>query len=676
LILALLISAQVFASGKKPVNTAPVAEPFQGKKLIEIISPNSVEITLPDNTKKDFGASFYEDLVGSVVNSGRYTHQSPVGSDTQALSAGGPEGVDDYIWSGPTLPIAKISFDVKAMSFVTGSRGNRMFYGFDEHQDQKFQNEFPMKAFDQPTPYFPGSFDHEGDTDLGTLSGLDLGEGFSIDVLFAFLKVKWATYRARLKLVMHFELPSSGTTFDKEVEVKGQGYFYDVVAGYFKFEAGLTLARKDAMLKVFSNIVPGSLYAIDSVVKSMPMLGIIQQVVHDAQGAHVELNTGTNAQVQPGVLYQTFDKKFILGVERSVKSGAICRLIQGELTQLPLGATVVEFKPGELHEGVASISQGVLASSSQPLTMQVADQNIEKTKFNQAELDNEPGLGFFKKLEALLTLPYRIYRYYEYDKKLTDPVDVYSGQSLVAVVDSGIDYMNDDIHDHIWINPSPQSGDLYGWDFVSGDQRPYDDHFHGTEMASAALSKMDDGRVMALKVFNPWGVTTSDHLYSAIKYAVDHGAKVILTAWATTVNSKALQEGIQYAQDHDVVVVASAGDQKRNLDAAPMYPAAYKNRFTNLLTVAGKNGNTNISTRLVDLFSRAEDFTVSRPRDLSATFDNLSSDLASALAAGRLAQIRHEQPKLSAQESMHLLLNEAQVDPEVKTACISGRTLN
>lgn len=67
--------------------------------------------------------------------------------------------------------------------------------------------------------------------------------------------------------------------------------------------------------------------------------------------------------------------------------------------------------------------------------------------------------------------------------------------TVVAVIDTGVDYTHKDLADNIWVNEGeiPGNGidddgngyvdDVYGVDFVDGDSDPMDEHGHGTHVA-------------------------------------------------------------------------------------------------------------------------------------------------------------------------------------------------
>ncbi|UCC31508.1 MAG: S8 family serine peptidase [Phycisphaerales bacterium] len=102
---------------------------------------------------------------------------------------------------------------------------------------------------------------------------------------------------------------------------------------------------------------------------------------------------------------------------------------------------------------------------------------------------------------------------------------------IVAVVDSGIDYLHPDLAPNMWVNPG-ESGDgketdgidndgngyvddVYGYDFAFNDQDPSDAKDHGTHVAGTIAAAGDNAtgvvgvnwtaRIMALRAFTAGG---------------------------------------------------------------------------------------------------------------------------------------------------------------------------
>jgi thermitase len=143
---------------------------------------------------------------------------------------------------------------------------------------------------------------------------------------------------------------------------------------------------------------------------------------------------------------------------------------------------------------------------------------------------------------------------------------------LVAVVDTGIDWNHPDLAR----NYVP-----LGYDWVNNDPDPMDDNGHGTHCAgviaaivnnSIGMSGLAQVRVMAEKGLDESGSGSSSDLANAIVHAVDQGVNIISCSWGDPVDSTLLHEAIKYAHDHDVLVVAAAGNDAAN---SRHYPAAY-----------------------------------------------------------------------------------------------------
>ncbi|MFJ7903860.1 type VII secretion-associated serine protease mycosin [Streptomyces sp. NPDC096198] len=137
----------------------------------------------------------------------------------------------------------------------------------------------------------------------------------------------------------------------------------------------------------------------------------------------------------------------------------------------------------------------------------------------------------------------------------------------VAVVDSGVDGSHADLAGQV----------LEGRDFTGGNNAQQDLDGHGTSMASliaghghgaANASGMvglaPKAKILPLRVLETQKDANHDATWAAaVRYAVDHGAKVINLSFSND-GGKTLSEGreaIAYAESRDVVVVASAGNQ-------------------------------------------------------------------------------------------------------------------
>ncbi|WP_308377401.1 type VII secretion-associated serine protease mycosin [Streptomyces sp. ISL-99] len=152
--------------------------------------------------------------------------------------------------------------------------------------------------------------------------------------------------------------------------------------------------------------------------------------------------------------------------------------------------------------------------------------------------------------------------------RMQDTWAVTQGEGVtVAVVDSGVDASHPDLTGQV----------LEGKDFTGGGNAQEDLFGHGTSMASIIAghghgAKNESGmvgfapkaKILPLRAIQKKSDDFEDETWAeAVHYAVDKGAKVINLSFGDS-HSRTLSEGreaIAYAQAHDVVVVASSGNE-------------------------------------------------------------------------------------------------------------------
>jgi thermitase len=146
-----------------------------------------------------------------------------------------------------------------------------------------------------------------------------------------------------------------------------------------------------------------------------------------------------------------------------------------------------------------------------------------------------------------------------------------SDDLLVAVVDTGIDYL----HPDLIANYVP-----LGYDFVNNDNDPKDDYGHGTHCAGiiAATINNTEGiagiakvKIMAEKGLGVDGSGSHTALANCIVNATNAGADIISNSWGGP-SSDLISQAIDYATAHGALVLASAGNENTDYES---YPAAY-----------------------------------------------------------------------------------------------------
>ena len=185
---------------------------------------------------------------------------------------------------------------------------------------------------------------------------------------------------------------------------------------------------------------------------------------------------------------------------------------------------------------------------------------------------------------------------------------------IIAVIDTGVDYTQEELTNAIWTNPGEVAGDgidndgngyiddVYGWDFyndksfsIESSSTEYD---HGTHIAGVIAAAADDTgiagifpnnnvKIMSLKVLGgSEGSGEAADVIKAIKYADEMGASICNLSFGTQVNDTSLKAAIEAS---DMLFVCAAGNASRSIqgennDLTPTYPASYD--LTNIISVA------------------------------------------------------------------------------------------
>lgn len=189
-----------------------------------------------------------------------------------------------------------------------------------------------------------------------------------------------------------------------------------------------------------------------------------------------------------------------------------------------------------------------------------------------------------------------------------------SNNVIVAVLDTGIDYNHEDmpkadiINGPDYITCNHYTNDNY--DCATGfvkqcpqlaqgycDDDPMDDFGHGSHVAGTIHATTNNSlgvagvnwnvKLMSIKVLNSEGSGPESASGDAIRYAADHGAKVINMSLASTVSCQGspkhpwatiYQDAIDYATSKGVTVVVAAAND--NTDASGYAPASCNNVVT------------------------------------------------------------------------------------------------
>jgi len=178
--------------------------------------------------------------------------------------------------------------------------------------------------------------------------------------------------------------------------------------------------------------------------------------------------------------------------------------------------------------------------------------------------------------------------------------------TVVAVIDTGVDYNHPDLAANIWVNTREIAGngtdddgngfvdDVRGWDFVQNDANPMDLNDHGTHVAGVIAGVGNNGvgisgvnwkaKIMPVRFMDAKGSGSTANAIRALDYAVANGARISNSSWGGPQFSQALYDAIQSANSRGHVFVAAAGNAAANNDSVPEYPSSYN--LPNIISVA------------------------------------------------------------------------------------------
>jgi len=205
---------------------------------------------------------------------------------------------------------------------------------------------------------------------------------------------------------------------------------------------------------------------------------------------------------------------------------------------------------------------------------------------------------------------------------------------------------------------------------------------HGTHVSGIIAAARNNGvgidgvadnvRIMTLRAV-PDGDEHDKDIALAIRYAVDHGAKVINMSFGKSFSpqKKWVDDAVRYAQSKDVLLVHAAGNDGKNLDSTENYPnpemADTKQIAPNFITV-GASGDpetgglaadfSNYGKNKVDVFAPGVKIYSSVPGGNTYAFQQGTS-MASPVVAGIAALLRSYYPELSAVQIKYCIENGA-----------------
>ncbi|MFJ3866823.1 S8 family serine peptidase [Streptomyces nigra] len=230
----------------------------------------------------------------------------------------------------------------------------------------------------------------------------------------------------------------------------------------------------------------------------------------------------------------------------------------------------------------------------------------------------------------------------------------------VAVIDSGVDASHPDLTGQV----------LPGKDFTNADDPHKDDDGHGTGMASliaghghgangssGVVGLAPKAKILPIRYGSNGDKLNTVEWAAGVRYAVDHGATVInlsLVDSAAYPGSKAAK-AIEYAQDHDAVVVAGAGNDSGTVN----YPAALPGVVAVSAVDQGLNFWSNSNTGDVTVAAPGVETPQADPTSSSGYVVADGTSGSTAYVSAIVALLRSKYPDLTAGQIINRLVKSA-----------------
>ena len=205
--------------------------------------------------------------------------------------------------------------------------------------------------------------------------------------------------------------------------------------------------------------------------------------------------------------------------------------------------------------------------------------------------------------------------------------DITTGSSdvVVAILDTGVELTHPDLAANAWINPReiPNNrvdddgnglvDDVNGWNFLHDNSQLFEDpevDYHGTHIAGiiGAVGNNKIGTtgvawrvsLMALKVLDGHGNKgLLANSVKAINYVISQkragtNVRVINASWVNEGESRAVRDAIEAAGRAGILFVCAAGNDAKDLDHEPIYPAAGSADLDCVISVAATDRFDNL----------------------------------------------------------------------------------
>ncbi|MGZ3774789.1 MAG: S8 family serine peptidase [Pseudobdellovibrionaceae bacterium] len=245
------------------------------------------------------------------------------------------------------------------------------------------------------------------------------------------------------------------------------------------------------------------------------------------------------------------------------------------------------------------------------------------------------------------------------DAKKAWAIQTGSRDIIVGVLDTGVNFNDENLKDNMWTNYVEQNGltgidddkngyidDIHGINLINKSGNPIDDNGHGSHCAGVIGARGNDGigmtginwnvRIMAIKFLDAKGAGSISSVTEGIAYAIKNKVQILSNSYSGPLPSETVKNAISKANKAGILFVAAAGNSTSNNDLNPVYPANYE--IENVVSVAaiGNTGNlssfSNFGRKTVHVGAPGENI-------LSVTLNGLNTMSGTSMATPHVAGI-------------------------------------
>ncbi len=284
---------------------------------------------------------------------------------------------------------------------------------------------------------------------------------------------------------------------------------------------------------------------------------------------------------------------------------------------------------------------------------------------------------------------------------------------IVALIDTGVDTKQTDLKAHLWTNElerfdgrdDDNNGfvdDVYGWNFFSRNNKlceysnfdttyqTYEDD-HGTHCAGiiaatannkvgvAGIAGDANVKIMILKALGgdegETGSGVTSAIVDAIQYAEKMGAQICNISFGGYEEDPVLKRTIE---ESSMLFVCAAGNEARNIDTTPIYPAGYN--LPNVISVCNINADgtlaktSNFGAKNVDLAAPGSDIVSTLVNNEFGKMTGTS--MAAPMVTGSAAMLYSFHTNMTASDAKKIILSSVKKLPALKGKVKSGGMVN